>query len=170
MNERWELINNLFHAALEREHASGRLTIWKMSLETGEPPVQLTHERASFPAISPDGKWVACNYRDEQGGAQWRIAIVPFEGGAPAKIFDIPSASSLRPIRWSPDGSAITYISTRDEDSIIWSQPLDGSAPRKLIDFKADQIFDFAWSRDGRWLALARGAISTDVVLIKNLR
>lgn len=149
---------------------SGKQTIWKMSLETGEPPVQLTPERANFPVISSDGKWVACNYRDEQGGAQWRIAIVPFEGGAPAKIFDIPSASSLRPIRWSPDGSAITYINTRDEDSIIWSQPLDGSAPRKLADFKTDEVFDFAWSRDGRWLALARGAISTDVVLIKNLR
>ncbi len=150
--------------------ASGKQTLWKMSLETGEPPVQLTPERANFPVISPDGKWVACNYRDERGGAQWRIAIVPFEGGAPAKIFDIPSASSLRPIRWSPDGSAITYISTRDEDSIIWSQPLDGSAPRKLIDFKTDKIFDFAWSRDGRGLALARGAISTDVILVKNLR
>ncbi|MEJ7576850.1 MAG: protein kinase [Pyrinomonadaceae bacterium] len=150
--------------------ASGKQTLWKMSLETEEPPLQLTHERANFPVISPDGKWVACNYRDEEGGAQWRIAILPFDGGAPTKIFDIPSASSLRPIRWSPDGSAITYISTRDEDSIIWSQPLDGSAPRKLIDFKTDKIFDFAWSRDGRQLALARGAISTDVILVKNLR
>jgi serine/threonine protein kinase/dipeptidyl aminopeptidase/acylaminoacyl peptidase len=149
--------------------ASGKQMIWKMSLERVEPPVQLTHERANFPVISPDGKWVACNYRDEQGGAQWRIAIVPFEGGAPARIFEIPSASSLRPIQWLPDGSAITYISTRDEDSSIWSQPLDGSAPKKLTDFKTDKIFDFAWSPDGRRLALSRGAIGNDVVLIKNL-
>jgi serine/threonine protein kinase/Tol biopolymer transport system component len=151
-------------------NASGKYAIWKMSLETGEPPVQLTHERANYPVISPDGRWIACNYRDEQGGAQWRIAVLPFEGDAPARIFDIPSASSTRPIRWSPDGSAINYISMRVEDSILWSQPLDGGAPRKLTDFKTDKIHDFAWSHDGRSLALARGAITTDVVLIKNLR
>jgi hypothetical protein len=35
-----------------------------------------------------------------------------------------------------------------------------------LRQFKPDSIFDFAWSRDGKWLALDRGRISRDVVLL----
>jgi Tol biopolymer transport system component/DNA-binding winged helix-turn-helix (wHTH) protein len=151
-------------------NASGKQTVWKMPLETMDSPAQLTDARGDYPVISPDGKWVACNYRDDKGGAQWRIAIVSVEGGEPAKIFDIPSALSIRPIEWLSDSSAITYIDTRGEVSNVWSQPLDSSSSRRLTDFKVDHIFDFAWSRDGRQLALARGSIRTDVVSIKNLR
>jgi hypothetical protein len=39
-----------------------------------------------------------------------------------------------------------------------------------LTDFIGDKIFNFAWSRDGKWLALARGRVAEDVVLISDLR
>jgi hypothetical protein len=41
-----------------------------------------------------------------------------------------------------------------------------GGPPKQLTDFKSDSIFDFAWSRDGKWLALSHGRISRDVVLL----
>jgi len=53
--------------------------------------------------------------------------------------------------------------------SNIWRQPLDGSAPRQLTHFTSDRIFSFAWSRDGKRLAVSRGTVSGDVVLIRNL-
>jgi len=37
-----------------------------------------------------------------------------------------------------------------------------------LTDFKSDRIFSFAWSRDGKQLALARGTLTNDVILISN--
>ena len=37
---------------------------------------------------------------------------------------------------------------------------------KALTDFKADKIFDFAWSRDGRKLAVSRGRTTRDVVLL----
>jgi len=50
--------------------------------------------------------------------------------------------------------------------SNIWSQPIDGSAPRQLTNFKSDLIFAFDLSRDGKQIVLSRGNISNDVVLI----
>ena len=52
----------------------------------------------------------------------------------------------------------------------VWSQPLDGAAPKQLTDFKQERIFAFDWSRDGKQLALARGTLTRDAVLISNFK
>jgi len=52
----------------------------------------------------------------------------------------------------------------------IWRQPIAGGPPRKVPDFTQDQIFRFAYSHDGKQLALARGTQSSDVVMISNLK
>jgi hypothetical protein len=39
-----------------------------------------------------------------------------------------------------------------------------------LTDFKTDQTFSFAWSRDGKLLALARGTQTSDVVMITDFK
>jgi len=39
---------------------------------------------------------------------------------------------------------------------------------KQLTDFNEDLIFRFAWSTDGKQLALARGTQTHDVVLINN--
>ncbi len=54
--------------------------------------------------------------------------------------------------------------------SNIWSQPIDGSAPKQFTNFKSDLIFAFDLSRDGKQMALARGTISNDVVLIADVQ
>jgi len=46
---------------------------------------------------------------------------------------------------------------------------LDGGPSKQLTNFKPDLLFPFAWSRDGRQLALARGSVTKDVILISNL-
>ena len=49
------------------------------------------------------------------------------------------------------------------------SQLLDGSAAKPVTDFKTETIFRYDWSRDGKKLARARGTVTSDVMLIKNL-
>ena len=44
----------------------GKHTLWKVSIDGGEP-VQLNDNASSRPAISPDGKWIACAYFDREG-------------------------------------------------------------------------------------------------------
>jgi len=45
-------------------------------------------------------------------------------------------------------------------------QPLDGSPGKQITDFPSEHINDFRWSFDGTKLALARGHVDSDVVLI----
>src|SRR5262245_32586143 len=145
--------------------SAGRL--WKMTAD-GETPAQLTSRRSGRPSISPDGKLIAFNLLDESD-VQCKIAVMPFEGGSPIKVFEIPGGV-FRPLMWTPDGRAVAYPVYRGGGANIWAQPFDGSAPKQLTDFRDGIIFDFAWSRDGKQLALSRGLINSDVVLISNFR
>jgi Tol biopolymer transport system component len=144
---------------------AGKPTIWKISIDGGEPS-QLTDKYSMAPVVSPDGKQFACSYWDEQYDTRFNIAVIPLEGGAPVKTFDLPTMN----VRWSSDGRALTYIDTRDNASNIWSQPLAGGPTRQLTNWKSDRIFNFAWSRDGKQLALSRGFVTNDVVLISDAR
>jgi Tol biopolymer transport system component len=48
---------------------------------------------------------------------------------------------------------------------------LDGSTARQLTHFAADRtINDYAWSRDGKRLAVTRQSIGNDIVLFRGLR
>lgn len=144
----------------------GQATVWKVPSDGGEP-VQLSHKYSTHPTVSPDGKLVAYRYRDEN--APWRIAVAPFEGGEPLKTFDLPATFGV-PLRWTHDGHALAYVDTRGGVSNIVAQPLDGGAVKQLTDFKADRIFWFDFSHDGKQLALSRGTQTSDVILIRDFR
>jgi len=145
--------------------ALGKPVVWKIPADGGEP-VQLTDKISLAPTISPEGKWIAYTYSD---GSKLGIEIVPLEGGEPIKTFVVPR-TLVRPLRWTPDGRAIAYIDSADGLSNIVAQPLDGGNPLPLTEFKVDQIFSFAFSADGKQLALSRGTVESDVVLIKDFR
>jgi Tol biopolymer transport system component len=73
-------------------------------------------------------------------------------------------------VRWTPDGHGLAYIDNRGGVSNIWMQPIDGGKPVQLTDFKTDMIFGFNWSPDGRQLGLARGVVTSDVVLFSDVK
>jgi serine/threonine protein kinase/Tol biopolymer transport system component len=154
---------------------SGKPTLWRVSIDGGAPQ-QLSDRYTALPAISPDGKSIACVYRDEQPNSPLKLAIFPFEGGKPTQIFDVGISAagntlSLEPpVSWTPDGRALTYVVTAAGVSNIWSQPLAEGQTRQLTSFKSERIFWFDWSRDGKQLAVARGTRTSDVVLISNFR
>ena len=147
---------------------SGKRTLWKVSNDGGEP-VQMLTALSEYPQVSPDGKWLACSYRDESTGVPARYTVFPISGGAPIAAFDIPT-SPWRLVKWMPDSSALTYPMLNNGIANIYSQPLKGGAPKQVTDFKANHIFAFDWSRDGKWLALARGLETREIVLISNFR
>lgn len=124
---------------------------------------------SEFPVVSPDGKLIACAYRDEENGAPSKITILPFTGGAPIRNFDIPT-NPWRLVRWSPDGQALTYVETQNGVSNLWSQPISGGKPKRLTNFLTERISSFAWSSDSKNLALARGVETREIVLISNFK
>jgi hypothetical protein len=48
----------------------------------------------------------------------------------------------------------------------LWLQPLDGKAHRQLTHFNKDRIFRFVYSPDGAQLAIERGTLESDAVLL----
>jgi TolB protein len=149
---------------------SGSTRLWKVSIDGGEP-VRLTDKFTEAPSVSPDGTLIACVYREDQPNAPNKVAIIPFAGGEPIKLLDIPQTfSRTAGLRWMPDGRTLTFIDTINGVSNIWSLPLDAGPPKQLTDFKTDQIFWFDLSRDGKQLALSRGTQTSDVVLIRDFR
>ncbi|HVF47210.1 MAG TPA: DPP IV N-terminal domain-containing protein [Pyrinomonadaceae bacterium] len=148
---------------------SGFVRAWRVSIDGGDP-VRLTDKWAQNPTVSPDGSLVACFYREDEPNAPIKVAIIPFAGGEPVSVFDIPHTVTGQPgLRWTPDGRQLRFIDTANGVSNVWSLPLDGGVPKQLTDFKTDQIFWFDFSRDGQ-LALSRGKQTSDVILIRDFR
>jgi Tol biopolymer transport system component len=146
----------------------GKLTQWRVPIGGG-PSTQMRGPSPRTLGATPDGKLVAYIPPGPQGERQ-RIAVAPAEGGEPIRIFELPPGGQPPRARWTPDGRALTYIVHRGSASNIWKQPLDGGPPEQLTDFKDSTITAFAWSPDGRLLAVARGGETSDVVLLKDFR
>ena len=145
------------------------LRLWRVPLDGG-PGIQLNDKLASQPVISPDGKYVACRYRDQEL-SPFQLAILSFPDGKTLKTFDLPPSSFGTPnFDWSADGKAVLYVDARGGVGNIWSQPIDGSAPRQFTFFNTDQIFAFDLSPNGKTMGLARGNVSNDVVLIVDVK
>ncbi|MBC7910731.1 MAG: PD40 domain-containing protein, partial [Pyrinomonadaceae bacterium] len=141
-------------------------TLWKISIDGGGAPIQLSDKIAAVPRVSPDGRFIACFYR-AQVETYSKLAVLPFDGGEPVKVFDRPPTTFVEAgIRWTPDGRALSFIDNRDGVSNVWLQPLDGSPPKQLTNFTSETIFRFAWSPDGKMIVAERGTETGDIVLI----
>ena len=117
--------------------------------------------------ISPDGNWIAYVYR-KVDSEQPQIAVSPATGGAPVHRFPLPEGTNA--LRWSPDGKGVQFVLALNGAANIWEQPVAGGPRKQITNFPTGLIFDFAWSRDGKDLLLAKGETNTDVILLSNFR
>ncbi len=151
--------------------------IRKVSLDDGTDFEVVAKGNLRYPQLSPDGRMLAY-FLDDPRTNRPQIGIIDFASGAPLRTLDLPvtSQTSLyeslfyRGFHWTHDGRAIVYINTLSGVSNLWSQPLDGGKPVQLTNFNADRILSFAYSRDGRQLALSRGNPRSDAVLISDVK
>jgi hypothetical protein len=79
----------------------------------------------------------------------------------------------------SPQGAVGSSRTSHDRDlarkttdglSYIWRQFLDVGGAKLVTDFHSDRIYAFAESRDGKRMAVARGASTSNVVMIKDVK
>jgi eukaryotic-like serine/threonine-protein kinase len=149
----YEKLENTLHA------------LWKVSIEGGAP-VQLTNTLSFTSSVSRDGM-IAYVFNDMEANMLRKVAIISPDGGAPLKTFALPPTADNFKMRFTPDGRALAFLDSRNGGANIWAFALDGNGEAKpLTDFKTEKIFDFAWSNDGKQLAVIRGTQISDAVLI----
>jgi Tol biopolymer transport system component len=68
--------------------------------------------------------------------------------------FDWPALAEYP--RWAPKGDALQYVLTKNGVSNLWEQKLGGGPPKQMTNFQSGRIFDFAWSHNGKQMALTR--------------
>jgi Tol biopolymer transport system component len=133
-----------------------------------------------YAAISPDGKLImyigppdspaATTEASESSSASKPnlLKVIPFDGGVPFNRLEWPVSAGA--FQWAPTGEAVDYVLTKNGISNIWRQKLTAGPAKQITNFESGLIFDFAWSHDGKQLALTRGSESSDVILISNFR
>ena len=91
------------------------------------------------------------------------MMLVPTAGGPLRKLETMPPNAT-----WAPDGKSLIFYSGRGARSIC-SGSRSAGAPPPLTQFTSEQIFTYALSPDQKQLAVVRGRVSSDVVLVSSV-
>lgn len=146
---------------------SGSRTLWKVPL-AGGAEVQVTEWFAETPVASPISNLIACTRRESGMFQQRNQAIIDLDSRQPTLWTTIPDAATW--IRWMPNGKALSYQIPLNGVANLWSQPLNGKPPTRITDLSFENIASYAWSRDGKRLALVRVQEIRSVVFINGLK
>jgi eukaryotic-like serine/threonine-protein kinase len=139
---------------------------WRVSID-GDSPSKLVAnlDRPGLP-ISPDSRMVAVRQWGKTPTSPSVLSVVSAESGKILHAFEAPAGMQV--FGWSGDGRALHYVLTRGGVGNIWEQSLTGGPAKQITHFKSELIRDFDWSHDGKQLAVARGHLNSNVVLISN--
>jgi Tol biopolymer transport system component len=150
---------------LFRSSATGMPLPWFVRLDGGSPrQVSPFVARAGSIAVSPNARELAFISRDEKDNRILRTC--PIAACDRPRTVDVPPI--IGRLRFTPDGRSIAYLDAAASN--IWLVPLAGGSPRQLTHYTdGATIGDFAWSRDGKRLAVSRGTVANDIVLLKGL-
>jgi WD40 repeat protein len=147
----------------------GRQSLWLSNLSPGVAS-QIVREFVPGLAfdISADGSMLAYLAPARDLGRRLTTAVV----------CHLPDCSNLRTvalpplelgrIRWTPNGGGIVFTEARGMNLVV--QPLDATRPYPLTQFTDRTINDFAFSADGKRLAISRSVAAHDIVLFKGFK
>jgi Tol biopolymer transport system component len=145
---------------------TGLPSVWTVPLDGGMP-AQVFEGLAVTPHVSPNGKLLVYGSPDAQGRPS--VLVCEFAACTTSRRLMTPANLAAFGLKWMPDSRAVAYVDTTLSN--VWGLPIDGSTPYQLTHFSDGRtITDFAWSRDGARLAVARSVTTNDIVLFKGLR
>ena len=149
------------------------LSIWKVPVAGGQG-AKVIGIPSAMSAVSPAGDRLAVLHPEESSAGHRTIDVLRLSTSEREESFDVPADTAH--LDWTPDGRSITYsVSAGPRETLsggvsnLWLKPLHGGAPRRLTDYTSEQIWAYDWSPDGR-LAIARGSVSQDLVLITDAK
>ena len=139
------------------------LSLQRIPAEGGTPEL-LSNEYCGVPHYSNDGKFISCSSIDN-------IRIVSADTGALVSemAVETPFVSNSG-ARWSPDDRELVYRVIKNGATNLWHQPVAGGQPQPLTKFAKGEVYNFAYSSDGKKVYLSRGAQIRNAEIIKNIR
>ena len=138
--------------------------IFKMPI-SGGAAVQVSDRVAiTGPMISADGQHIAFQSTGKNG----RIVAVNIVDGVESKS-DLELAETFEPVhrlaRWIPGQAAVAFVDIRTGVQNLWmKQPAAGAPEKQLTHFTSGDFYDFRYSPDGKYIAMARGSNKSDAV------
>lgn len=143
---------------------SGTQAVWSVDADGGEAH-QLVNRFAGAVDISSDDRRVM--FRSISAKSSSVSTLVACDLPACTNMIEVDEDALS--YRWTPDGRDIAFVD-RAAPFNITVRSVDGSMKRQLTNFPSDaEITDFAWSTDGKRLAVARVFTSSDVVMLTGL-
>ena len=129
-------------------------------------------------ALSPDGKLLAYVMVEGQGVKEKTILVVrELEGGALVKQMELApvyqNVNGGLALGWTPDGKALTFLSTMGNAQHLMMQPLAGGTPVQLTHFDTEptMVVGYAWRPDGKKLVVSRTRYNArDVMMFTGFR
>jgi Tol biopolymer transport system component/DNA-binding winged helix-turn-helix (wHTH) protein len=131
----------------------------------GGDAVQLAPGRGTRPALSPDGKYIA--FFEPANSGSIRLAVMLSTGGPPVKTFDVADTMVATKIAWTVDSKAVLY---KDWARGVWQQQLDQQKPQLARGFEDKEVYELAWSPDGKNLAYSTGLRMQEIILLQDLK
>ncbi|HMT08286.1 MAG TPA: winged helix-turn-helix domain-containing protein [Pyrinomonadaceae bacterium] len=136
---------------------------WRLMRQTGQTTVEVPNSLVTEWAISSDGNRVAMLAPEVQLGPE-RVTIRDLSSGAELQRFEIANLDCLQ---WVPNSEAIAFIRQRNDVYEVVVQPLDGAPERIILSLPGERIRRFAFSPDGKRIAVTRDRVQNDAVLIR---
>ncbi len=111
--------------------------------------------RVSGGVVSPDGRWIAYTvrfYNIEDNSSNSDLFLVSSDGKIHRQLTFNPAADFAP--QWSPDGSELAFISTRDGSAQIYLLNLKMGGEAVKVTNLATGVGGFVWSPDGKYFAV----------------
>lgn len=120
-----------------------------------------------FLMLSPDEKYLACfNSRPNQNLSEKHSAEIVVVSTEDKSVKFMQVDANRFPLRFSPDSKAVEFTANLDTGTQILRQGFDESEAKPILQMPKDFIFNFAWSKDGKKMAVSRGQQFRDAVLL----
>jgi dipeptidyl aminopeptidase/acylaminoacyl peptidase len=151
----------------DRQQRHWRADVWVVP-SIGGRARKLTRSRgaASYPAFSPDGKWIAFlghEHGDAGSSKNAHLLVVPANAGrAPRSVsasidrsvVGHPVALGGRTFAWLPHGNSLLFLAEDRGTQILCLAGVARDSVSRVLDGER-QIESFALAPDGKWIAFA---------------
>ncbi|MEM7681532.1 MAG: hypothetical protein AAF288_06225 [Planctomycetota bacterium] len=164
-----------------KKHGFGQSVDWglytlALNSRNPQPLDGVANGNTAWPAVSPDGKSIAYEYRASTQH-HWKVRVVDRDTGQDRPLTTSGYGEQRHP-RWSPDGQRLTFHKKWGSDTQVYLIDADGTGQQQLTWpdpddnalTPAEDSFDASWAPDGESLLMVRrvdgygGLVELDLV------